>query len=104
MTNMSRHTSLHKLYENIPGHEERDYWNGIKENICYQKSLSYLDENSYIIIEKKQWIEQETIGYIISSQEALQEIIHSDNLQLLDEVPFQALKVIYEKTINNTNP
>ncbi len=88
---------FHVLYSAIPGHTERDYWTHAPHSISYQKGLSVLEDGTYMIIEQRKWIEQESIGYFISKDEALNEILQGGNLQLLEQPSFKELKDLYVK-------
>mgnify|MGYP003420980067 CR=1 FL=1 len=91
---------LHILFASIPGETERDYWEQLNDGLSYHKGISCLEDGSYLIIEQRQWIEQESIGYPISKEDALKEILLSDNLHLLNHPKFYDLKILYEKTRN----
>ena len=86
---------FHVLYTAIPGHTESDYWAHPHHSVSYQKGLSALEDGTYMIIEQRRWIEQESIGYLITKEEALNEILEADNLSLLDMSGFKELKELY---------
>ena len=88
---------FHVLYKAIPGHTEPDYWAHPHPSISYQKGLSLLEDGTYMIVEQRKWIEQESIGYLISKDEALNEILQAGNLALLDQPSFKELKELYMK-------
>ena len=88
---------FHVLYTAIPGHTEADYWAHPHPSINYQKGLSILEDGTYMIIEQRKWIEQESIGYLITMDEALNEILQAGNLALLEQPNFKELKDLYLK-------
>lgn len=100
MANGFRNNPLHILFASIPGHTEQEYWEHQNNGLSCQKGITCLEDGSFLIIEQRQWIEQESFGYTISKEEALKEILLSDNLDLLDHPKFFELKILYEKTRN----
>ena len=100
MANVFENDLLHILFASIPGESERDFWDQQKNGLSYHKELTRLEDGSYLMIEQRQWIEQESIGYPVSNEDALKEILLSNNLHLLNHPTFLDLKLLYEKTRN----
>ena len=94
---LGKNHHFHVLYTGIPGHTEKDYWAHPHHSMSYQKGLSVLEDGTYMIIEQRKWVEQESIGYLISKEEALKEILQAGNHHLLEQPSFQELKNLYEK-------
>ena len=88
---------FHVLYTAIPGHTEADYWAHPHPSINCQKGLTILEDGTYMIIEHRKWVEQESIGYLITKDEALNEILQAGNLTLLEQPSFKELKDLYLK-------
>ena len=65
----------------------------------YHKGITKLKDGSYVIIRGTQWQGERDYGYIVSPEEALQEILKSDNLELLKTKKFKSLNELYEKTM-----
>ena len=100
MANLFENDPLHILFASIPGHTEQDYWKQQNNGLSFHKGITSMEDGSFLIVEQRQWIEQESFGYMITKEEALKEIIVSDNLHLLNHPKFYDLKVLYEKTRN----
>ena len=100
MANVFENDLLHTLFTSIPGGSERDYWEQQKNGLSFHKGITRLEDGSFLILEQRQWIEQESIGYPISMEDALKEITSSNNLHLLNHPKFNELKIMYEKTRN----
>ena len=100
MANVFRNDLFTTLFASIPSETERDYWDQQKNGLSFHKGITRLEDGSFLMIEQRQWIEQESIGYPISNEDALKEIILSNNLQLLNHPKFLDLKILYEKTKN----
>ena len=100
MANVDENNPLHTLFSSIPGHTEQDYWDQQNGGLSYHKGITCSEDGNFLIIEQRQWVEQESFGYMITKEEALKEIIVSDNLHLLDHPLFFDLKLLYEQTRN----
>jgi hypothetical protein len=100
VANVFPNKPLHILFSSIPGQTEQDYWEQQNNGLSCHKGISCQEDGSYLIIEQRQWIEQETFGYTVSKEEALKEILLSDNLDLLDHPKFFDLKILYENRRN----
>ncbi|MGL5711556.1 MAG: hypothetical protein ACRCX2_00935 [Paraclostridium sp.] len=76
-----------------------DSWNG--SNWCcggtgFHKGITKLKNGKYVIIETSDWQNMKNFAYIVSEKEALQEILRSENQELLDTIKFKPLKKIME--------
>lgn len=79
-----------------------DYWNGRNyENggTGRHKGLTKLRDGRYVLIHGTQWEGERDYAYVISTEQALQEILKSGNGQLLDTKKYRELKAIYEATM-----
>ena len=82
--------------------QDLDYWDGSNNTnggIGMHKGITKLKDGRYVIIIGSQWQGSKDYAYIVSAEEALQEILKSDNGQLLDTKKFVELKKLYEGTM-----
>jgi hypothetical protein len=77
-----------------------DYWDG-RNWTCgstgRHKGLTKLKDGRYVLIHGTQWQGESNHGEIISDTEALQEIMESGNIKLLEDRRFKELKENYDK-------
>lgn len=82
--------------------ENLDYWNG-HDWTCgstgRHKGLTKLADGSYVLIHGTQWQGERDYGEVISAEQALQEILHAQHLELLDTKKFKELKTLYEQMV-----
>lgn len=79
-----------------------DYWDG--RNHCnggtgLHKGLTKLKDGRYVIIIGSQWQGAKDFAYVVTEEEALDEILQSENIELLDKVKFKSLKELYENNL-----
>ena len=82
--------------------QDLDYWDGNNNTnggIGMHKGITKLKDGRYVIIIGSQWQGAKDYAYIVSAEEALQEILKSDNGQLLNTKKFVQLKMLYEGTM-----
>ena len=82
--------------------QDLDYWDGSNNTnggTGMHKGFTKLKDGRYVIIIGSQWQGAKDYAYIVSAEEALQEILKSDNGQLLDTKKFVELKKLYEATM-----
>ncbi|PGQ88366.1 hypothetical protein [Priestia megaterium] len=82
--------------------EDLDYWDGRNHSNGgngYHKGITKLKDGSYVIIRGSQWQGDRDYGYIVSAEEALQEILKSDNAELLKTKKFKGLNELYKQTM-----
>ena len=82
--------------------QDLDYWDGsnhVNGGTGMHKGITKLKDGRYVIIIGSQWQGSTDYGYIVSAKEALQEILKSDNSQLLDTKKFKDLKTLYEENM-----
>ena len=77
-----------------------DYWDG--RNWCNggmgrHKGITKLKDGRYVIIKGSDWQGGRDYAYIVGTEEALQEILKAQRLELLDMKKFAELKRLYEK-------
>jgi hypothetical protein len=61
------------------------------------KGITRLKDGRFVIIIGSQKQGSKDYAYIVSKEEALQEILKSDKLELLEDKKFAELKTLYEK-------
>jgi predicted RNase H-related nuclease YkuK (DUF458 family) len=61
------------------------------------KGITKLKDGRFVIIIGSQMQGSKDYAYIVSKEEALQEVIKSGNLELLEDKKFDELKTLYEK-------
>ena len=79
-----------------------DYWDGSNWSnggVGMHKGITKLKDGRYVIIIGSQWQGAKDYGYIVSPEEALQEILQSGNEELLDTKKFCELKQLQEESM-----
>jgi hypothetical protein len=77
-----------------------DYWDGHNwrnGNPGKHKGLTKLKDGRYVLINGSDWQGDRDFGIIISKDDALQEILKSQNLDLLKMKKWKDLKKLYDK-------
>lgn len=92
--------------ENIIGrvryNNNLDYWDGSNwtcGGLGKHKGLTKLRDGRYVLIYGSQWQGEKDYGVIISPERALQEILKSGNVELLETKKFAELKELYNQTM-----
>lgn len=80
--------------ENLDYYDGRNFQNG---GFGYHKGLTKLKNGSHVIIIGSNWEGVQDYAYVVSDKEALQEIIESNNLELLENGRFKKLRELYEE-------
>lgn len=80
-----------------------DYWDGSNWSnggVGRHKGITKLKDGRFVLIIGTEWIGEKDFGYIITPEEALQEIIKSGNVELLERKKYLELKkLLQEKMI-----
>ena len=79
-----------------------DYWDGrnyTNGGTGLHKGLTRLANGDYVLIHGSQWQGSSDHAEIISEEQALQEILSSNNHDLLKEEKFSELNELYEKSM-----
>lgn len=77
-----------------------DQWDGrnwTNGGVGMHKGITKLKDGRYVIIVGTQWQGQKDYGYVVSDNEALQEILKSGNSELLDTKKYSDLKRLLDK-------
>lgn len=79
-----------------------DFWDG-NNYTCgstgRHKGLTKLENGQYVLINGTDWQGERDSASIISAEDAVQEILRSENMELFDEPKFKELKEIYNDTL-----
>lgn len=77
-----------------------DYWDGrnwTNGGTGRHKGITKLKDGRYVIIIGTDWQGERDYAYIVDAEEALQEILKAQRLELLDTKKFAGLKKLYEE-------
>jgi hypothetical protein len=67
------------------------------------KGVTKLADGRYVIIIGSQWQGSKDYGYVVSAEEALQEILKGHSEELLDDKKFKGLKELYKKQFDDND-
>lgn len=79
-----------------------DYWDGsnwTNGGVGMHKGITKLRDGRYVIIIGSQWQGSKDYGYIVTPEEALQEILQSGNEDLLETEKYAELKKLREESL-----
>ena len=94
------------VYENqdviarVRYNQNLDYWDGRNwqnGGVGRHKGITKLKDGRYVIIIGSDWQGERDYAYIVDADEALQEILKSQNLDLLETKKFKELKNLYNE-------
>ena len=77
-----------------------DYWDGRNwqnGGMGRHKGITKLKDGRYVIIVGTDWQGERDYAYVVDADEALQEILKSQNLDLLETKKFKELKNLYNE-------
>ncbi|GAA3647472.1 hypothetical protein [Asaccharospora irregularis] len=79
-----------------------DYYDG--RNLCNggvgcHKGITKLKKGEYVLVLTYDWENKDDYAYVVSDEEALMEIISSNNYELLEQGRFKRLKELYESKL-----
>lgn len=77
-----------------------DYWDGsnwLNGGTGRHKGITKLKDGRYVIIIGTDWQGERDYAYVVDADEALQEILKAQRLELLDTKKFAELKKLYEE-------
>ena len=84
--------------------ENLDRWDG-RNYTCgstgRHKGITRLKNGEYVLIHGTQWQGERDNGEVIDADRALQEIMESENVELLEEKRFAELKKLYSEKYDN---
>ena len=77
-----------------------DYWDGRNwqnGGTGRHKGITKLKDGRYVIIKGTDWQGERDYAYVVDAEEALQEILKAQRLELLETKKFAELKKLYEE-------
>lgn len=80
--------------------QDLDYWDGRNwqnGGMGRHKGITKLKDGRYVLIHGTDWQGERDWAEIITPEQALQEILKSGNIELLDTKKFAGLKKLYEE-------
>ena len=91
---------MEEVIARVRYNQNLDFWDG-RNFTCgstgRHKGLTKLKDGRYVLIHGTQWQGEKDYAIVISAEQALQEILKSGNLDLLETKKFRELKELYEK-------
>jgi hypothetical protein len=87
-----------KVIAQVEYNNNLDYWDGRNwtcGSVGHHKGLTKLKDGRYVLIYGTQWQGERDYAIVVSSEDALQEILKSNNTELLEEERFRELKELY---------
>ena len=102
MSNVNVYESefCNEIVARVKYNEKLDYWDGRNRGnggLGKHKGITKLKDGRFVIIIGSQMQGSKDYAYIVSKEEALQEVLKSGNLELLEEQKFAELKTLYDK-------
>jgi hypothetical protein len=89
-----------QIVARVQEHQNLDYWDGnnfTNGGTGKHRGLTKLKDGRFVLVHTSQWTGSKDFGEIITAEEALQEILNSNNLELLEK--FVDLNKLYEDSI-----
>jgi len=80
--------------------QDLDFWNGRNwqnGGTGRHKGITKLKDGRYVIIVGSDWQGERDYAYVVDADEALQEILKAQRLELLETKKFAELKKLYEE-------
>ena len=98
--NVYKDEFMEEVVARVRYNQNLDFWDG-RNFTCgstgRHKGLTKLKDGRYVLIHGTQWQGEKDYAIVISAEQALQEILKSGNLDLLETKKFRELKELYEK-------
>lgn len=91
-----------EIIARVKYNEDLDYWDGRNHTnggSGMHKGLTKLKDGRFVIIIGSQWQGSIDYAYIVTDDEALQQIMRSDNMDLLDRAKYASLKELFESSL-----
>ncbi len=89
-----------KIVAHVEYNSNLDYWDG-RNNTCgstgRHMGLTVLKDGRFVLIHGTQWQGERDHAEIVSADEALQAVMRTSSLELLESVRFKALKQLYDE-------
>ena len=101
--NVYEDESMNKVISRVRYNQNLDFWDG-RNWTCgstgRHKGLTKLRDGRYVLIHGTDWQGEKDYAVIIDPEEALQEILKSNNTELLGTMKFKELNDLYQKMID----
>jgi hypothetical protein len=91
---------LNEVIARVRYNQNLDFWDGRNwqnEGTGRHKGITKLKDGRYVIIIGTDWQGERDYAYIVNAEDALQEILKAQRLELLDTKKFAKLKKLYEE-------
>lgn len=98
----SEYTNESAVVGRVRYNADLDYWDGrnfTNGGTGRHKGIAKLKNGQYVIINGTQWQGEKDTAYIVTDEEALQEILKSGNSELLETKKFKNLKKLMENNL-----
>jgi hypothetical protein len=89
-----------KVVARVKYNADLDYWDGrnwTNGGVGRHLGITKLKDGSYVLIYGTQWQGEKDYGVIVPPEEALNEILKSNNTELLNQKRFEDLKALSEE-------
>ncbi len=96
----NRHEVDGDVIARVRYNQNLDYWDGRNwqnGGMGRHKGITKLKDGRYVIIKGTDWQGERDYAYVVDADEALQEILKSQNLDLLETKKFKELKNLYNE-------
>jgi hypothetical protein len=92
--------NLNEVIARVRYNQNLDYWDGRNwqnGGTGRHKGITKLKDGRYVIIKGTDWQGEKDYAYVVDAEEALQEILKAQRLELLETKKFAELKKLYEE-------
>lgn len=93
---------MSKVISRVRYNADLDYWDGrnwSNGGVGMHRGITKLKDGRYVIIIGTQWQGERDYAYVVTADEALQEILKSGNHELLKTKKYKELKELYDATM-----
>ncbi len=98
--NVYENEFMEEVVARVRYNQNLDFWDG-RNFTCgstgRHKGLTKLKDGRYVLIIGTDWQGERDYAYVVDADEALQEILKAQRLELLDTKKFAGLKKLYEE-------
>ena len=97
--NVYENEFMEEVIARVRYNQNLDYWDGRNwtNGVGRHKGLTKLRDGRYVLIHGTDWQGERDYAYVVDADEALQEILKAQRLELLDTKKFTELKKLYEE-------
>lgn len=97
---------LSEVISRVRYNSNLDYWDGrnwSNGGVGMHKGITKLKDGRYVIIIGTQWQGEKDYAYIVTPQDALQEILRAARFELLELKKYKELKELHDSTLIEEN-